>query len=252
MRRILVLSLLALACPAVSVRADDAKPKEPDKKVADLVKQATDLYKNAKTLHVEAAVETHVEAADQKRDITSAAVYDLEKPNLFALVTKLNGDDNAGPNVVCDGKSLFVHAKRLKQYIETEAPEDLAGVGRVLPPLGHTSTGMLFQNLLSDEPYETLMDGVTECAYQGKEKVNGIEAHHLTFAQPDMKWELWVAAEGKPLVLKASSTRDIENGKMTTVETYREWKVDGNPAKSVFAFHAPEGVKKVKIFKQGN
>jgi hypothetical protein len=92
----------------------------------------------------------------------------------------------------------------------------------------------------------------SECSYKGKEKVNETEAHHLTFAQPDMKWELWVAAEGKPLVVKASSTRDIENGKMTTVETYRDWKVDGNPVKSVFAFRAPEGVKKVKIFKQGN
>src|SRR5262249_54368929 len=156
--------------------------------VADLVKQATDLYKNAKALHVEAAVETHVEATDQKRDIKSAAVYDLEKPNLFSLVTKVNGDDNAGPNIICDGKSLFTHAKRLKQDMEGEAPEDLAGVGRVLPSFGHASTGMLFQNLLTDEPYETLMDGVSECSYQGKEKVNDQEAHHLAFAQPDMKW----------------------------------------------------------------
>jgi hypothetical protein len=252
MRKILILSVLALACAGVSAGADDTKAKELDKKVVGLVKQATDLYKAAKSLHVEAAVETHVETADQKRDIKSAAVYDLEKPNLFALVTKVNGDDNAGPNVVCDGKSLFVHAKRLKQYTQEEAPEDLAGVGRVLPPFGHASTGMLFQNLLTEEPYETLMDGVTECSYKGKEKVNETEAHHLAFVQPDMKWELWVAAEGKPLVLKASSTRDLENGKMTTVETYREWKVDGNPAKSVFSFSAPEGVKKVKIFKQGN
>jgi hypothetical protein len=251
MRHILIISILVLA-GAPAARADDAKAKELDKKVTDLVKQVTDLYKNAKSLHVEAAVETHVEATDQKREIKSAAVYDLMKPNLFALETRLNGDANAGPNVVCDGKILFVHAKRLKQYTETEAPEDLAGVGRVLPTFGHAATGMLFQNLLTDEPYETLMDGVTECSYKGKEKVNETEAHHLAFAQPDMKWELWVAAEGKPLVLKASSTRDIENGKMTTVETYREWKVDDKPAKSIFSFTAPEGVKKVKIFKQGN
>src|SRR5215472_12021956 len=116
MRRILILSILTILVAAVSVRADDAKKKDLDKQVVDLVKQATDLYKNAKSLHVEAAVETHVETADQKRDIKSAAIYDLEKPNLFAMVTKVNGDDNAGPNVVCDGKSLFVFAKRLKQY----------------------------------------------------------------------------------------------------------------------------------------
>src|SRR5262249_41540112 len=96
MRQILVLSVLVLAGAVPSARADDAKAKEFDRKVTDLVRQATDLYKNAKALHVEAAVETHVETTDQKRDIKSGAVYDLMKPNFFALETKLNGDAGAG------------------------------------------------------------------------------------------------------------------------------------------------------------
>ena len=49
MRQLLVLSILVLTGLAPSARADDAK-KELDKKVVDVVKQATDLYKNAQAL----------------------------------------------------------------------------------------------------------------------------------------------------------------------------------------------------------
>jgi hypothetical protein len=252
MRSTSVLGALALTLVALPAGAGTGpERKDLDKKVLDLVKRATDLYKNAKLLHVEADMVTHVEEGGRKREIKSTAVYDLEKPNLFSLKTRLDGDANAGPDVVCDGKKLFVHAKRLKQYTETDAPEDLAGVGRVLPKFGHVSTGMLFQNVLTEDPYDTLIDGVTACSYGGKVKVNGAEAHHLTFAQPDMKWELWVAAGGQPLVLKAASTRALEKGAITTVETYKDWKVDAAPAKSLFSFTAPAGVKKVKLFRQG-
>jgi hypothetical protein len=253
MRKVLVLPLLALTLVVLRAGADDAKQANNlDKKVLDLVKQAADVYRNAKSLHVEAEVNTQIEDGEQKRQIKSDAVYDMEKPNLFSLKTRLNGDVNAGPDITSDGKKLFIHAKRLKQYTEDDAPEELSAMGRVIPQFGHPTTGMLFQNLLTDDPYETLMDGVTSCSYAGKEKVDDKEAHHLKFEQPGLNWELWVAAEGKPLVLKAASAQTTENGKANTVETYKNWKLDSSPAKETFSFATPEGSKKVKVIQRQN
>jgi hypothetical protein len=251
MRKTLVLSALGLALVVLPAGADDAKKaNELDKKVLDLVKQLSDVYRNAKSLHVEADVSSSIGDGEQKRLVKCEAVYDLEKPNLFSLKTRLDGDAQAGPDVVCDGKKLLTHAKRLKQYTEGDAPEEWSGFGRVIGGFGRAMTGMLFPNLLTDDPYETLMDGVTACSYAGKEKVDGMEAHHLKFEQPRLNWELWVAAEGKPVVLKAYSSQTLENGKADTTETYKNWKIDSAPSKETFSINPPEGSKKVKLFKQ--
>jgi hypothetical protein len=248
-RKPLILCALAAAVLVPPAAADDSRKAEGlDKKVLDLVKQATDLYRNARAAHVEAEVMTRVENGEQTRQIKSEAVYDLQKPNLFSLRTRLDGDANAGPDVVSDGKKLFIHAKRLKQYTEADAPQELSAFGRVIPQFGHPTTGMLFQNLLTDDPYETLMDGVTRCSYAGKENVGGAPAHHLKFEQPNLEWDLWIAAEGKPLVLKASSVQASDGGKVSTVETYKSWKTDAALRKDAFSFSTPEGSKKVKLF----
>jgi hypothetical protein len=44
---------------------------------------------------------------------------------------------------------------------------------------------------------------------------------------------------------------DAQNGKITTTETYKNWKLDGAIAKVVFSFKAPDGVKKVDDFDGG-
>src|SRR5262245_30096670 len=76
------------------LRADD----QIDKKVVEIVKHTGDLYKNAKTFHVEGTFVSKVESGDQKRDITVKAVYDIERPKLLSLKTELNGDSKMGPD----------------------------------------------------------------------------------------------------------------------------------------------------------
>jgi hypothetical protein len=175
----------------------------------------------------------------------------MEKPNHFSLRTKLDGDPKSGPDVVCDGKKLYLQAKKLKQYVEDDAA-DLPTIGQSLLGVGKANTGILFQNVLADNPYEALMEGVTKCTYAGKEKVNGEETHHLKFEQPNLNWELWVAAEGKPYVLKVLSVLEGDNGKVSTIETYRNWKVDAEPAKDAFTFTPDGEAKKVKEIRSSN
>jgi hypothetical protein len=247
MRKYLLLPVLTLAFLTLLARGDESKKKtEMDPKVLGFVKQVAELHKNAKSMHAEVSIASDIVGGEGNRQVKSEATYDMEKPNHFALKTRVDGSAAAGPDIVCDGKKLFVHAKKLKQYTEDDPIEDLTGVGRTLQGLGPVNVGMLFANVLTDDPYETLMDGVTTCSYAGTEKVNGTEAHHLKFEQPGMKWELWVAAAGKPVVLKARSVQEGDNGKLTTVETYQNWKIDAAAPKEAFSFAPNAESKKVK------
>src|SRR5262249_37271197 len=107
------------------------------------------------------------------------------------------------------------------------------------------NVGMLFGNIMIDDPYETLMSGVTECSYAGTEKINGIPAHRLTFKQPQFDWELFVAAEGKPFVLRKTNLRSADHPQAASAERYSNWKIQDSVDKKQFALTPAKDSKKV-------
>ena len=219
-----------------------------EKKVVEIVKQTGELYKNAKSFHVEGTFETQVNSPEQKRDINVKAVYDIERPDHLSLKTELGGDAEKGPDIIADGKQLTIHGKGRKEFTQEEPPSSLGELGLRLLQVGPAMTGMLFANVLVDDPAELLMQGVNSCSYAGKDQVGGTPVHRMKFSQDGFDWELWVAAEGKPYVLRMIRIAESPDGKMTTTETYKNWKLDGAIAKETFTFSAPKGAKKVDSF----
>jgi len=240
--RLLAVALAAAGLFVAPVRADD----DVDAKTKDILKKVGALYKDAKSMHADLAIEGTMESDGQdKRDIKVKGTIDMKRPNMFAIHATVNKDEKMGVDVISDGKTFVIHARRLKQYTEKTSPSKLADIGRAMLPLGQQNTGMLFQNVLADDPMEALLEGVTEGKHAGMEKVGGKEAHHLTFKQPNLDWEIWVAAEGEPFVLKAKNVLDGGNGKLSTIETYSNWKLNPQLSDDVFKFKAPEEAKKV-------
>jgi hypothetical protein len=64
---------------------------------------------------------------------------------------------------------------------------------------------------------------------------------------------MWVAAEGKPFVLRMSRSAEIPGGgKLNTSETYKNWTIDAPAAKDAFAFSPPKDTTKVDEFTDAN
>jgi len=238
MRYYVGLLALALLVSTSAVRADDL-----DKKAVDIVKQVGALYKDAKAVHADVSIMTTIGEGKDKKEMKVDGTYDLAKPNLLAVRTKQEG--GKGFEITSDGKTLSKCAKGPKQYAQTEAPESMTDLGQGLLGFGPPNVGMLFGNIMIDDPYETLMSGVTECSLAGTEKIDGVETHRIKFKQPEFDWELYVAAEGKPFVLRMTNTRSGDDNKITTVETYKNWKIEDSVDKSRFAFTPPKDAKKV-------
>jgi hypothetical protein len=235
-------------------KADRAKPdgdNQIDKKVVEFCKKTGEFYKNAKTMHAEGTLVSKFDNNGEKRETTVIAVYDIERPNHLSLRTTVDGDPTKGPDVIVDGKKLTVHRKALKQYLEEEAPENLGEIGLRVLRVGPVMTGMLFGNVLAEDPAELLMQGVNSCSYVGMDKVDGRTVHRMKFSQDGFDWEMWVAAEGKPFILRMIRMAEGDNGKVTTTETYKNWKIDEPLNKQSFVFSAPKDAKKVDEFEQG-
>jgi hypothetical protein len=241
-----LLTGLALLVPAMTGRlhADD----EIDKKVVEIVKRTGDLYKNARSLHAEGDFVSTVASGGEKRDIKVKAVYDVERPNHLSLKTQVDGDPAKGPDIIADGKNLTIFGKSRKQYTQEIAPEKLEEIGLIVLQVGPTLTGMLFANILAENPSDMLMLGVNSCSYVGKDKVGDASVHRLKFSQDGFDWEMWVAAEGKPYVLRMIRITDGPEGKVTTTETYKNWKLDGEIAKDTYTFSPPKDSQKVDEF----
>ncbi|HMF13371.1 MAG TPA: DUF2092 domain-containing protein [Gemmataceae bacterium] len=246
-------AICAILILAAGIAADDGKPKKTSKRdprVLELIKQAADLYKNAKSVQVELAVAFNLQNGDEKQEIQSQCVYDLEKPDHFSLRARQAKDKDAGIDCTCDGKTLVLYALKLKQYTESAAPKSLSEISLQFARVSRANTGFLFLNLLADDPYESLVDDVISCTYAGKEKVAGFETHHVKVVHPEVKWEAWIAAEGKPLVLKATTLVAVDEYRATTVETYENWKLDQPIDKKVFSFTVPADAEKVDVLGQ--
>jgi hypothetical protein len=92
------------------------------------------------------------------------------------------------------------------------------------------------------------MFGVNTGVYAGIERIHDRPAHCLRFTQDDFNWELWVAAEGKPVVLKMRSTFPRGDQQVVIVESYKNWKIDAAQPADSFKFKPPDDAKKVARF----
>jgi hypothetical protein len=248
MRKMVTFGFVAAAVVLAPAALAQENKDKLDKKVIDIVKQTGDLYKNAKSMRVDATITSKVPSGDNEQEIAVAAVYEVEKPNKLAIKTKVGGDEKKGLQVIADGKNLIVLRKTLNQYTEQESPKGLADIGMGLLRLGPVNAGMLFANILADDPADLLMQGVNECSYAGTDKIDGTPVHKMKFSQDQFDWELYVASEGKPYILRMVSMFDGPNGKSTTTETYKNWKFDGEMPKDTFTFTAPKEATKVGGF----
>jgi hypothetical protein len=241
------LFILSVACltSLVQARADDEAKL--DKKVVEIVMKAGDTIKNAKAFHTEGTIQSEIQG--QEKQATNVAVsYDVERPNRIAFHAQHRGDKPGSLDMVSNGKTVITSSSHLKQYTEKDSPEDIEGIASsLLRPLGAPNIGLLFQNILTENPGEALMQGVTACSPAGNEKINGVDAHHLKFVQDQFDWELWVASEGTPYILQMKSFIPSDSGKRVLTETYKNWKINEPMGASAFSITPPKDAKKVDL-----
>jgi hypothetical protein len=234
--------VLAALMPLAMVGADrpgkSGDDDKLDKKALEIIKKTGALYKDAKTMSVEGTISSKTGDAEAKE---KKATYEIERPNKLAFRSKGTG----GLEVIADGKNISISMPDGKKYAQEESPKGLGDIGLKLLSLGVPNTGMLFGNILGDDPADALMQGVNSCSLVGTEKIDGTPTHRMKFSQDQFDWELFVAAEGKPYVLRMVSVIPVGDAKITTTETYKNWKLNEPLPQDAFKFTAPKGAEKV-------
>jgi peroxiredoxin len=249
----LVLAVLLLFCEhEMSTRAlaADPKPGRTEPPTAEsIVKRAAAFLKNAKSLSVRIEVQPNL----NNPRLRSTRTIAIERPNRIAI-----GDLPAAPfssAIVCDGKTLLV--TQFRKYIEDSAPasldellDDIATIEIRVDPI--------LSALCADEPGDALMRDVKKTKYVGTETIDEQRTHHLLLTGDVGDWDLWVNADGDPLVRRIrvdlSKFVDGDPGPFAIqprsgyVQDFRDWRIDRGHDASTFVVRAPEGATRVETF----
>jgi hypothetical protein len=247
MRLVAFLATIVLLHP-VAARGEGSKKELLDHKALDVLKTVGALFKDSKSFHCDVDIDTNLTDGDKKQHFQVRTTIEYQKPDRLAMHCRNATNKNAAVDVVSDGKKYCLYLQRFHQYIENPSPKVPDDLGRELSRLNTYNTGLIAPNVINRDPYEALLAGVAECSYAGREQLGGTAVHHLKFVQPGLDWEVWVAAEGKPFVLKAATSTSSDDRKVITTETYRGWRLDEAAGKDTFKFEAPAGAKKVEDF----
>jgi peroxiredoxin len=230
--------------PIARAQAPDANPT-----AEAVLKKSTDFLKKAKSLTVDAVREQKVATFTIKMPFSMA----IERPNRFLIRSKPDNLAAIAVTLVSDGKTLSTTINQLKKYTETDAPESIDDL-EANPVVNGVLVGMMITDLFSTDPYTALMDGVKTANYSGSEQLGGVKVHHLSLSKDQVDSEIWIAAEGDPLIqkIRIEPTRAMarvpgQNAmkNLDVVTTFKNWQFDRPIAADTFVFKAPAGSQKV-------
>ncbi len=183
----------------------------------------------------------------------------LKRPDKMALV-KQKGMATGG-DIVCDGKSLYSYFPPLNKYTVDPAPQKLSDIPQAsevwAATMGASMSGLAVAGgLLAEDVYAYLMEDVEKVEYVGKEKLDGVECHHLRFIQARLNADTWFEA-GKPTLLRqvtpdlsrfAEQVREEMPGvghvEMKMNVKMDHWQVGGDLPDDLFIFRPPAGAIK--------
>ena len=214
--------------------------------------KVADFYKGVKSVEVTSNKQTEIDFNGQKNTVDGELQLSAERPNRLLM------KNSSGPmvsTVVCDGTKLYCSIGALNKYSESAASGGFSELvqNRSFMMAAGPAVPLPVQ-LLGGDPVRGLTEGVTSSTYVGKESINGNPAHHLKFqlksmmSRVEVEQDLWVQAEGDPLILQfRQTTASNQRFKMrnTTTETFGTWKINEPISDDLFVFTPPPGAQKV-------
>jgi hypothetical protein len=138
-----------------------------------------------------------------------------------------------------DGKTFTLRDGEKNVCAATPAPRSLSALFDGLkekygfrPPLAI---------LLREDSADAALKGVTSGFHAGRGKVDGVLCEHLAFRQEKIDWQIWIAAEGDPVIKRIVMIRKQLPGAPQLSFTFLSWDFKTALEDARFVFEPPQG-----------
>jgi len=168
----------------------------------------------------------------------------IHRPNQIAFTDKGQDHDGGG---WYDGKQLTIISNKDKIWVRGPMPPTIDEA------LDFVSAEYAVQiptaDLLYSNPYEALITADTTGGWVNVEKAGGRSCEHLSYQQPVVDWQIWLAQDDRRLPYQFHITYKSQTGQPTMRIVFHDWNMSATLAETTFAPVVPEGYKRIKIMR---
>ena len=219
MMKLLSLALMAsfLAAPAWGASKKKGPVIEP--RARQVLQQAGDFLKSAKSFTFEMeTVREVVMATDQKIQYSTMHEVGVRKPDGVKVISS---GDLGGFTLWYDGSSIILYNADRNIYSREEVPDTIdAAFDHMAIEKGITPPMV---SLLYSDPMQRMKERIDSGFYVGLNQVRGVKCHHLAFTAEGMDAQMWVEAGLSPVIRKVVLTyRDQKGSPQFTAYLY-DW-----------------------------
>jgi len=230
------LSMAAGWAAATPAAAEDDEAKAAFKAMSDfLVSQKTFSASYDSTLEI-------VTVNLEKVSLASSGSLTVSRPDK-AHMTRKGSIVNA--ELVYDGKVLSIYGKNIKSFAKIPVTGSLDEViNKLRDELG---LELPAADLLSSDPYGTMMSNVTEAQALGEGVIHGQSCDHLAFRTADVDWQIWISQDSKPLPCRFTITSKMAALAPSYTIDFMDWKTGVEVTAADFELKPAADAKEVAV-----
>ena len=239
----LSLALVTMATTTMVAGVTRAESVMVDPAAAQILQSMTNYLGNVKqfTVHTENNIEDILDSG-QRVDISVSASVIISRPN--KLRAERTGE-LLSQYFYYDGNTLTLYNPDSKVFASEAAP---ATIPETLD-FARESLGLMVpvSDLIYDNAYSLLMQGVTSAIIVGKSEIDGNVCNHLAFSRPDVDFQVWVMEGDKPLPCKYVVT-DTSTPQLLSISTVMsKWNISPSVDNSSFEFVPTKNAEQIKF-----
>jgi hypothetical protein len=241
-RKILALSLLAMALAAPSANAQTAPAAAVDPASIQALKDMGAHLQTLKRFSVATEVTGERVLADgQKLQHTATAKMNVQRPNKIRALMK---SARSTREIIYDGKTVTLFTPAQKYYSTVAFTETIGGLIDKLE--ARFGVEMPLSDLFLFGTPEAPLDKIESAMNAGQDFIDDDLCDHYAFRQGKVDWQIWITVGSKPLPRKLVITNRADEARPQSVHTI-DWNLKPTFKDSVFKFTPPKGATRIEI-----
>jgi hypothetical protein len=229
-------ALAGLVCAATPAAAEDSEAKAVFKTMSDFL-----VAQNAVSVSYDSTLEI-VTADLLKVGFASSGHLNFSRPDKVRA-TRTGGI--ADVEMVYDGKVLAAYGKNLNVF----AKHPTKGTLDELIDMLRSDFGLEIPaaDLISSNPYDIMMNNVTDAKALGEGVIRGQKCDHLAFRTLDVDWQIWIAQADKPFPCRFTITSKMTIQAPSYSVEFTGWKSGTDVAADDFQLKPASDAKEIGV-----
>jgi len=209
----------------------------------DLLRKMCSLVGSTQTMRLTTS-ETHdrIKPGGEKVQVSFSRDMTIRRPDGLHATFK---GDGIQAEIWYDGKTLSVQGDNRRMWAQAKVPPSL---GEMLDFVNdRIAIRMPLADLFYEDPYAAYVGPKTTGRYVGPEEIAGVRAHHLSFQDEAVDFDIWLQDGDRPLPRKLELVYKLDDGAPKYSVVFDSFDIAPQVTADLFTFKPAEGYTRIRF-----